>query len=378
MRSLACIQMTVLACAVALSASPSMAQTASQSQLPVLPGAASPAANDATTAVAPAAAPVAAPLPSAPTPPATATAAPAALPVASTAAKTPSPAATAAADVNLPATQQPATTAAPADSSIASVIPSLVGDGASSAASANTHFSFGDSDVSILFLPSQTQVMKQALINFESRPVHTATVEKTKEPTLKLDVIAEPHVNEPEKYPVYYLSSIVYHSPSDWSIWLSGHKITSAKNNTELKVTGISSDQATFSWTPGYSEALTLRKQHKSFAETDKVKHRLAATQISSYNENTGTVTFTLRPNQTFAVGYFSTFEGFMESPKLELALPAAVPVVPIVPAAPPQAPPESMDMPLKAKTIADVLHSREGDGESDKPKEIDKLKDKE
>ncbi len=225
-----------------------------------------------------------------------------------------------------------------------------------------SRFSFGDSDVSILFLPSQTQVMKQALTNYESRPVRAAPTEKALEPTLTLDVVAAPNITEPEKYPVFYLSSIVYHGPGDWSLWLSGHKITSVKNLTDVTVTSVSADRASFVWKPAYAEALTLRMQNKTFAATDKVKNRLAANQSSSYSENNGQVSFTLKTNQTFAVGYFNTFEGYIESPKLEAALPvsaaSSAPAASSVPAAVPNLP-NGLDDVLKQKTVYDVIKAK-------------------
>ena len=331
-------------------ASYGLAQTTTQGALPAISAASSPGAM-----------PPQAPVNATVTPTIAATAA---MPLTGTQPSTVSTTPAESAVGGLPATPTNAAPAVPVTpATVGATIGAIINDNAASSSPA--HFSFGDSDVSILFLPAQTQVMKQALTNFESRPVRATLVEKAKEPTLKLDVVAvEPqHVSEPTKYPVFYLSSIVYHGPNDWSLWLSGHKITSAKNATDVTVSGVSADQASFSWTPAYTEAMTLRKQHKTFASTDKVKNRLAAIQSGIYDEKSGKVTFHLKTNQSFVAGYFSTFEGYMESPTLEPALPPGTPVpvpVPLAGAAPNTPHPDNnLDEVIQQKTISDVIKAK-------------------
>jgi hypothetical protein len=193
-------------------------------------------------------------------------------------------------------------------------------------------FSYGDSPISLMFLPAQTEVMKKALSNFESKPV--VPVEKkpetTAEPTVKFDIPVEvpKKIEEPEKYPVFYLSSIVYRAPNDWSVWVSGHKITSAKNKTDLTVTSITANQVSFKWQPIYAEALTAREEKKLFAETDAVKNRLSPNQNARLDKATGAVTFTLTTNQTFALAYFSIFEGFMDTPEYDTSAPTSDPAM--------------------------------------------------
>lgn len=176
-------------------------------------------------------------------------------------------------------------------------------------------FSYGKSNLSILFLPSQMLRMKEAIRTYES----TNKEEKpatfvAPEPIIKK---VEAKINEPESYPVFYLASIAYEQPGDWSIWISGHKITSRKNETDVSILGVSREGVTFMWQPDYATAILRRKQDNAFAAIAPVKHKLAASQPLSINES-GAVTFTLRPNQSFAVGYLSVFEGYVDSPKLQ------------------------------------------------------------
>ena len=310
MRVIPSIDRVISTVVLVLVATHSYAQAGNQGQLPMLPG----ASVDVAPVASPALSRGASVMPATPM-------------VASGVVPTALPTAPVADRGSVPAGAVPAPTAEPtaAPAAVPTAVPAAITSAdvvAGASISTPTRFSFGDSDLSILFLPEQIQAMKQGLTSFESHPARAASPEK--EVTLNLDDAAQPHSIEPKEYPVFYLSSIVYHSAGDWSLWLSGHKMTSAKNTTDIKVKSISSEQATFVWTPEYSELLKQRKENKTFANTDKVKHRLAAIQSFSYDEKAGELTFTLRPNQTFAVGYFSLFEGYMETPKMDPALPTS------------------------------------------------------
>ena len=109
----------------------------------------------------------------------------------------------------------------------------------------------------------------------------------------------------------------MYNSPNDWALWIGGQKITAHKNDTDVAVVNVSPDVATFSWQPSYKDAISRRLTADNFAPIDPVKNKIAAIQSIRQDEN-GMVTFSLRQNQTFAVGYFKTFEGYVDSPKLE------------------------------------------------------------
>ncbi len=171
-------------------------------------------------------------------------------------------------------------------------------------------YSFGSYPYSLFFTGSQVTMMRLALTTAENRPgVDTVEAEAVKD----ANVPAAP--SEPASYPVFFMNSIVYHSPTDWAVWVSGKKITPQTNPTDIKIVTLDNHQATFSWLPNYQQALIVRNAQHSFAPTTKVAHRLAARQGVSFNETTGTVTFTLRPNQSFAAGYMSVFEGSMQSP---------------------------------------------------------------
>jgi len=179
--------------------------------------------------------------------------------------------------------------------------------------------SLGLSKTSIFFSPVQMQAVEEVLKDYESN-VSTSTAPKT---DLSVDLsqlqadTPEKKIVEPATYPVFYLSSIAYRSPGDWSIWVSGHKITSHKNTTNLQVVSVTPSQASFAWKPSYADSINTRKTANMMAPVEPVKNRLTSTPNFNHDPATGIITFTLRPNQSFAAAYLNTFEGFIESPKL-------------------------------------------------------------
>ena len=185
-------------------------------------------------------------------------------------------------------------------------------------------YSYGNSALSVLFLPLQIEKMKEATRAFENTNANGPVFATPAQPT----PVAAPAIVEPKEYPVFYLSSVAYDTPADWSLWLSGHKITSRKNETDVKVINVTREGATFVWTPTYNSAISKRRTSGQFATTDVVKNKLAVNQSLSQNEDTGAVTFTLRQNQTFAVAYFSIFEGYMDTTPVPALTASATPLV--------------------------------------------------
>ena len=207
----------------------------------------------------------------------------------------------------------------------------------SSAVEQPKDYSFGESNLSIMFLPAQINKMKEAIRTYEDSGGVTAAPTEVVQEVVVAPV--EEKIEDPLTYPVFYLASIAYDGPGAWSLWLSGYKITATKNDTDITVLSVSPDSATFLWTPSFSKAMMRRKTENRFASTDLVKNRLAGLQRVTMDAAAGTVTFTLRQNQSFAVGYFNVFEGYVEGPTL-VALPVistnpAGGAVPLVASAP-------------------------------------------
>lgn len=231
--------------------------------------------------------------------------------------------------LNLPAVAAPNDSALPLQSpSVDQSTPASQAEGAiataavSAVPAAPKTYSFGDSTLSILFLPDQINGMKGALRTFEDSGLDAAAPEVVALPA----ATAPEAIEDPLVYPVFYLASIVYDDPKDWSLWISGYKITSRKNDTDVTVLSVTPDSATFLWKPSFSKAMARRTSDKLFAPTDAVKSRFTSVQRASFDVGTGATVFTLKPNQTFAVGYFKIFEGYVDGPTLT-ALPVVAPV---------------------------------------------------
>lgn len=232
-------------------------------------------------------------------------------PDAASAVVAPAPASALPAVTATPSASAPATNDLPASSAVAD-----------NAVSTPKTYSFGDSELSILFLPDQVSRMKEAIRTFED------TGKDAEKPAPLPEVVAAPVapeiIEDPLSYPVFYLSTIVYKGAGDWSLWLSGYKITSQRNYTDVTVLNVTRDSATFLWKPSFMKAISKRQQEKRFAPTDSVKHKFVATQSVSLDSAANAIVFTLKPNQSFAPGYFKTFEGYIDGPTLT-ALPVVV-----------------------------------------------------
>ena len=223
------------------------------------------------------------------------------------------------------------------------------------------HNSLDNSTLSVLFTPAQIHQMSDALTEFESKPTKNGAAA-----AIITEEAAAPKIVEPPSYPVFYLSSIAYRAPDDWSIWVSGRKITASRNPTTLKVLSLSRTQAEFSWTPTYTEAIAARKKRNLFAPVKDMANKMTRPSTYTYNAETGEIRFTLRTNESFVAGYMQTFEGFVESPTLPPLTPeepkAAAAGAPVAAGANAQAP----------STVADKATVTSKDGDSAR-KEIDR-----
>lgn len=175
-------------------------------------------------------------------------------------------------------------------------------------------FSYGENGISLFYTTEQVDRMKRALEAHEGK-----IVTKNAEPVEEAPVVEK--VDEPTSYPVFYLTTIMYRSANDWSIWVSGFKITAQKNTTDLTVTAVTPDSVTFNWKPGFTAAFQMRSEGKNFADPGPLKNRLQTNSNIVYNPETGIVTFTLHQNQSFSVGHYAVFEGYVEPPVLEQLL---------------------------------------------------------
>lgn len=177
-------------------------------------------------------------------------------------------------------------------------------------------YSYGDSDLSLLFTPKQMQRMKAVLSGYEfsRRNRKDAPIEVVQEGSIP----AIEMVPEPALYPVFTLKSIAFRNARDWTVWIGDLRISPHKNNQEVKVIAVAPNRAQFVWKPAYSEAMRQRAVMKMFAPINAVKHKATRTNTAIFDSAAGQATFTLLQNQSFAPAYMATFEGKIASPTLE------------------------------------------------------------
>jgi len=108
-----------------------------------------------------------------------------------------------------------------------------------------------------------------------------------------------PQANQFFTYPQFFLQSLVFHSPSNWVVWIENQKLTqdSPKGDAELSVVNIDQDKVSLQWRPVSMEKVN--------AIWDKMPNNEA-----NVNKREGTVIFTLRPNQTFSSYVMRPLEG--------------------------------------------------------------------
>lgn len=226
--------------------------------------------------------------------------------------------------VTVPVTIAPPTTSSSTSGSIA--VPPL------------GQFSYGTAPYSLMFTTDQIGAMKSALKTYESIRTSSGSGEVAVTMTTAPQA---PVVQEPSPYPVFYLSSIVYHNADSWVVWLrrtpavgsapvssptpgvlgaapvtapvgdpSLLRFTPKSAGGEVKLLHVSADRAEFEWHPIYSDVIGQRAARKLFASIDDVNHRRAPQSTATYDQQVSVVRFSLKQNQSFSSGHFNCFEG--------------------------------------------------------------------
>ena len=155
---------------------------------------------------------------------------------------------------------------------------------------------------STMFYPEEMDGIRRTIENLNSPP---ELPEPDPQPE-EVDQVLPPHFNDPPPvvgtyiYPQFYLTSIVYHGPQQWAIWVNHHKITATKQNVipNLTVVNITRDYVKFSY---------------RFAEDTQVQPESeSADKRITIDQRNREVRVTLEPNQTFSLYSWRIFEGYM------------------------------------------------------------------
>ncbi len=113
----------------------------------------------------------------------------------------------------------------------------------------------------------------------------------------------------PVLLPNVYLGSIVYYSPTQWSVWINGKKLPYSRNSPEgeFYVGYISREEIELVWKP--SSLLDTPTLWKSL--TDNGKKTLLNVRV---DESKGKIILRMRPNQTFLSRSLAIREGLIKS----------------------------------------------------------------
>lgn len=145
---------------------------------------------------------------------------------------------------------------------------------------------------SVMFTPEELQRLEAliARIRAGKKPEETAP------PNILADLID----SKPKSYifPQYFLDSIIYHTSSQWTLWVNGVKYTpdEVESIEKLKLNVISPAQASFTLAVPRDSDVNLKQP-----VTDE------RVQIDVMNRQ---VTFLLQPNQTFSSYNMKIYEG--------------------------------------------------------------------
>lgn len=172
----------------------------------------------------------------------------------------------------------------------------------------NFSIMFSQKDMDTLIIPSLALYDKAK--SAEQQTAHASGAAQDDLTDLLASLTTQGEAKETIKpLPNLYLGSIVYYTPSDWSIWINGRKLPSRLNKPENEffVREISRTSAVVIWKP---QRLTEMQK----AWTDKTTPPHVVPKSILLDEEKKTVTLTMRPNQTFIPLEMSIEEGLIKA----------------------------------------------------------------
>lgn len=114
---------------------------------------------------------------------------------------------------------------------------------------------------------------------------------------------------EEEEAPVFYLGSILFISEDQWTIWLNNNKISSDNPfHPLLKIYKVSNGSAVFVWNP--KSLSRIVPGWKKYLAYDPDSNLYTNNSNILVDGDLNTVSFVLRPNQSFDASLFNIIEG--------------------------------------------------------------------
>ena len=137
-------------------------------------------------------------------------------------------------------------------------------------------------------------------------------------------------------YAQFFLASLAYHSPHDWAIQINNQRITSSKQqeSLRLRVLAIDNDKVTLEWQPYDMVSINDVWNRMPHTQEQKNTGQQNAAKTEEVKVDESTVTFTLRPNQTFSSYAMRALEGKVKPVPFENAIINSKDMTPEIPAA--------------------------------------------
>lgn len=234
------------------------------------------------------------------------------------------PTATALAQETLPAVAVPVTAAPPAVAAPPAAVPVMPAvPGSPVAAVPAAPAPAGALPTAVIASPSSPQAQPDGIVSDgyksliftseEMRRLRTAMRAYRARASLGTDDYLSQLQNGPKQivrmveHPQFYLSSIVYHTPAEWVVWVNGQRFASETPSAgNLTVLSVDKRRVTFEWKPELYSLYTGRWMNAPKPAS------------LAFNDDRQSVTFTLYTNQTFSAYNFTVSEGWLPPTRAE------------------------------------------------------------
>jgi hypothetical protein len=152
---------------------------------------------------------------------------------------------------------------------------------------------------SLLYTQSEIASINNALAVYASRGAGANVADEGKDFLNQLqNAHGDRQVEKFFVYPQFYLESLAYHTPSDWSVRINGRKLTqTVPKDEELHILAIDKEKTQVEWKPLNMQKVAAVWNNSPDSSIDVDLRR-------------GTVIFTLRHNQTFSSYVMRVLEG--------------------------------------------------------------------
>ena len=93
----------------------------------------------------------------------------------------------------------------------------------------------------------------------------------------------------------FYLNAIIYHSKSDWAVWVNNKKISQDNNGTDLEILKVNKHYIKCRWVTGYSKFVSILQRYYE-------EGNLLENINIIINDKIAIVDFTIKPNQSLNI----------------------------------------------------------------------------